>query len=322
MNSQQAEEGLVGISLRDQSIRMSEAAGYSGQLKIKKVAAGQSRIPFSFDAIKDRLNIQTLAQDINKLYETAGFQSNQASLAVDSDLVIIKKIPVDATLDGHELKEQIRWEVSQFMINPLDHFVIAYEVLPENGQEGSEKRVVVVVIRKAVVDFLKEVFASTDLHLRAIDVDVFAAQRLLERAYQVPQDRKVALVDLRKRNLQLSVLYRNFYLVQEIDSPQEEAMPDDIDRDEHFARVISKELRRIILDNKLGKSVEDMNEVFLYGDGVNDRMIDILSKSHNVSFRRINPFETIPLTESPPESEIKEHPESFVTAVGAAIKGF
>ncbi len=321
MNSHQAEEGLVGISLRDQSIRMSEAVGHSGQLKIKKVAKGQSRIPFSFDAVKDRMNIQTFAQDINKVYETAGFETNQASLAVDSDLVLIKKIPVDATLTGDELKEQIRWEVSQFMINPLDHFIIAHEVLPENGQDAAEKKVVVVVIRKAVVDFLKEIFASTDLHLRAIDVDVFAAQRLLEKVYHVPQDQKVALVDLRKRNLQLSVLYRNFYLVQEIDFPEEEALPEDIDRDEHLARVISKELRRIILDHKLGKSVEDMNEVFLYGDGVNDRMIDILSKSHNVSFRRINPFETIPLAESPSEAEIKEHPESFVTAVGAAIKG-
>ncbi|MDQ7054541.1 MAG: pilus assembly protein PilM [candidate division KSB1 bacterium] len=322
MNLHQAEESLVGISLREQSIRMSEAVGHSGKFKIKKVAAGTSRIPFSFDAIKDRLNIQTFAQDLNKVYETAGFETNQASLAVDSDLVIIKKIPVDATLDGDELKDQIRWEVSQFMINPLDHFVIAHEVLPEDGQESSEKIVVVVVIRKAVVDFLKEIFASTDLHLRAIDVDVFAAQRLLEKAYRVPQDHKIALVDLRKRNLQLSVLYHNFYLVQEVEFPEEEALPDEIDRDEHISRVVSKELRRIILDNKLGKSVEDMNEVFLYGDGVNDRMIDILSKSHNVSFRRINPFETIPLTESPSESEIKEHPESFVTAVGAAIKGF
>ncbi len=322
MVSQQTEEGLIGISIRENLIRMTEAVGQAGQIQIRKAAKGLARIPFAFEAIEDRSSIQLFAEDLNKAYETSGFSSTQASLSIDSEKVLIKKIPVDASFSGEELMDQIRWEVSQFMINPLDHFIIAHQELTANGESGGEKNVVVVVIRKAVVDFLKEVFAATDLHLRAVDVDVFAAQRVLLHTYEFSEGGKVALVDLRKRNLQFSVMQKDFYLVQEIAYPEPEGQGEEVDPDEHIARIISKELRRIILDNKLGKSVEDMQDVFVYGDGVNDRTIEILSKSHNVSFRRINPFEKMPLMESSNEPEIREHPESFVTSVGAAIKGF
>ncbi len=320
MNIQQAEEGLIGISIRENQVRMTEAVEEAGHFKITRVSKGGSRIPFSFSVVEDRSNIPLLAQDINRVYETAGFSSNKASLSLDSDLVLIKKIPVDASLEGDELREHVRWEVSQFMINPLDHFIVDYEELRKNGQQPGEADVVVVVVRKVVIDFIKEIFASTDLHLRAVDVDVFSAQRVLKHSFQFPPDARIALVDLRKNNLQISVLHDSYFLSQEIAYPAEDAMTIDSNWEEHIARVISKELRRIILDNKLGKSIEDLHKVFIYGDNVENRMIEILSRSHNIPFHRINPFEKIPLISAPTEPEVQEHPESFVTSVGAAIR--
>lgn len=322
MAAQQAEEGLIGISLRDNQIRMIETLLGPKEKKVIKVAKGELKVPFNLEAVQNRSSIRVIADDINKLYETSGFEHTQAALSIDSDLVLIKKIPTDTSLEAEELREQIRWEIGQLMINQLESFIIDYETLETKNGSTQEKQVVVVTIRKAVVDYLREIFAATDLHLRAIDVDVFSAQRVLADAYAFAPDQKIALVDIRQRNLQFSIIHHGFYLLLEVNYPTEDGFEVGINKDEQLARMISKELRRIILDNKLGKSVEDMDEIYLYGEDVEDNVIELLSQAHNVNLHRFNPFEKIPLSESLTDTEVTNHPENFVTSVGVAIKGF
>ncbi|MFQ5632926.1 MAG: type IV pilus biogenesis protein PilM, partial [bacterium] len=319
MDGFQAEDGLIGMSLRDHHLRMTEVAFGPEDRKVVNIAKSETRIPFSFEAIEDRSTIPSIGEDINSLSEASNFGHNKVALSIDSDFVLIKKIPVDATLDEEELRNHINWEVKQLMINQPDHFVIDYELLEHSDRFSQAKQIVVVIVRKVVVDYLREVFAATNLQLQAIDVDVFSAQRVLTDMYDFSGDQKIALIDIRKNNLQFSVIYQGFYLVIEVAYPTDEGIEVSAGKDEHLARIISKELRRIILDNKLGKSVEDMNELFLYGDGVEDGIIEQLSQAHNVNLRRFNPFEKVNLSESLTNSEITNHPESFVVSLGAAI---
>jgi len=321
MTIQQANEGLIGISLRDKQLRMAEARTEASQYHLLRAADGALSVPFCFSMLEERSNITTLAQDINRLYDTIGFTSNKASLSLASDLVLIKKLPYDASLQGDDLREHIYWEVSQFMIAPRQNFIVDFQKLKTNIQGEGNPQVAVVVIRKTMVDFIKEVFAGTDLHLRAIDVDVFSAQRLLAQLYEVPEERKVCLIDVRAQNVQFSIMHFGFNLVHEVDYLPDEGAEAETDRNERLARIISKELRRIILDNKLGKSIEDMEEIYIYGDGIDSGLLDILSTAHNTRFHLINPFEKVPLAEMPVDKEVMDHPESFVPSIGAAIKG-
>ncbi|MCA9742625.1 MAG: pilus assembly protein PilM [Deferribacteres bacterium] len=321
MSEFQTEEGLIGMSLRDDSLKMTEVT-FGDSRTVTNVAESATRVPFSFESIEDRSTISILRDDINTLYETSGFSSNQIALSIDSDFVLIKKIPIDATLQQDELREHINWEISQLMINDLDHFIIDYEVLDESQRMSHTKQIIVVSIRKSIVEYVRDIFADTDLRLNTIDVDVFSAQRMITDGSVFSPDQKIALIDIRNKNLQFSILHHGFYLVVEVPYPMDEGVEMNTDKDEHMARIISKELRRIILDNKLGKSIEDMNEVFLYGDGVEDGIVEQLSQAHNVNLHRFNPFEKLTLSDSLNSVEITNHPESFVISLGAAIKGF
>ena len=66
-------------------------------------------------------------------------------------------------------------------------------------------------------------------------------------------------------------------------------------QEDSTTRLISKELRKIILDHQLGKSVEDLNEIFLYGEAVEDRVLEGLQNSYDVRIDRANPFKKIKL---------------------------
>ncbi len=314
-------KGMVGISIRDTTLRMAEATHAGAESRISRLSQGRVRTAFNFTSLQDQSLIRRYAEDINRLYETADFQISSGVFILDTNMVMIKKIPVDANLQGERLKDHVRWEVEQFMINPLEHYIIDFEPLAaDNGKDY--KQVVVVVARRMVIDYLKEIFKNTDLQLRAIDVDIFAAQRVFAGNYDISKDEYVALIDLRKDSFQFSIIKGSgFYLSQDLDFHQDhdgEALKRD---GEHQARLISKELRRIIIDNKLGKSVEDVHAIYLYGEGVTDGILEALQNTHNVRIDRANPFKRIKLASQGSDPIFQSQPETFVIPVGAALKG-
>lgn len=317
-----APETLIGISIRDNIARMTEAINSGGECRIAKVSQGRVSVPLRVHVFQERHLVRHYAEDLNRLHEAADFQTQNVVFTLDSGMVSIKKIPLDPNLHGEQLREHVQWEVEQFVISPLDEYIIDFEHQPAaNGR--SHASAIVVVVRKVITDFLKEVFRETHLRLRAIDVDVFAAHRALARNYEPAPDVRLAMVDVRKENLQFSILHgKDYFLLQEIDYPVEEQGELLRREEDHLARVISKELRRVILDNKLGRGIEDISSLFLYGDGLSPAVVEALRTAHNIRINLANPFRRLKLGSQISDPTIQSHPETFLVSVGAAIKGF
>jgi len=316
-----ATNGMVGISIRDTALRMAEVTQVAGESRISRLSQGRVRSALNFTSLQDHTLIRRYAEDINRLYETADFQISSGVFILDSKMVTIKKIPVDVNLQGDRLRNHMRWEVEQCMINPLEQYVVDFAPLPaEDGKELAQ--IVVVVARRSVIDYFKEIFQNTDLQLRAIDVDVFAAQRVFSGNYGGGEDEYVALLDMRKDGFQISLFKgATFYFSQDVDYQNDEQVEAAKRDDEHLVRHVSKELRRLIIDYKLGKSVEDLRAIYLYGDGVNDRIVEALQNTHNVRIDLANPFKKIKLASPGGEAMTPSQPETFVIPVGAALKG-
>jgi len=314
-------ENLVGISIRDTVLRMTEAVRSGGDWKLTSVSQGTVSMPWRPTAVKDQSLARRFAEDINRLHETTNLHAKLAVFTLDSSMVFIKKIPVDPNLSGGRLREHVQWEVEQFAVSPADEYVVAFEH-QQAGKGAGYANAIIVFVRKSITDFLKTVFLDTHLQLKAIDVDVFAAHRVLALNQSFDESAMTALVDVRKENIQFSILEgRNFFLSQEIDYPVEEGGELLRREEDHLARIISKELRRIILDNKLGKGVEDFSSVQVYGDGLSSAVIEALRAMHNTRIDLANPFRRLKINGQIAAPETQSHPEAFVVSVGAAIKG-
>jgi Tfp pilus assembly PilM family ATPase len=209
--------------------------------------------------------------------------------------------------------------VGQFAISPTKEYIIDYEALAAPNEE-TVLDMLVVVVRKRIVRFLRQLFKHTDLHLKVVDVDIFSAQRAMQVNYEHNNGDIVGLIDVESRNILFSILKGNyFFLTQGIQSPTN--MMDVEGQDESRARLISKELRRIILDHHLGAGVEDLSEIFLYGESVEDGVLEGLQNSYDVRIDRANPFKKVKLTPDVKEDIGKARAERFVVAVGAALRG-
>ena len=318
--TQQENAGILGMSLIDKQLRIVEGRKLASEIQISKLAQGRIRHQFGFDVFDDKGMPRKIAEDIIRLFETQDFEVKDVAFSLDSRMVLVKKLEVDKELEGDKLKDHINWEVSQFAISPIDEYVIDYEVL-KPGSNGTLNNVLVVVVRKRIVHFLKQIFKHTDLKLKVIDVDVFSAQRALQVNYDYNSDDKVGLIAIEDKRIHFSILEgRNLFLTQDVSLFQDSTNADTKD-ETSTTRIISKELRRIILDHQLGKSIEDLNEIILYGESVEDQLLEELQNNHDVHIDRANPFKKIKLVNETKEEINNSRSERFMISVGAAIRG-
>lgn len=310
--------GILGISLIDDQLRIIEGRKSFNEFQISLITQGRVRHSFSFEVFSDKGMARRFAEDITRLYETQNFQVKNAAFSLDSQMVLIKKFPVDKDLSGDKLEEHMNWEVRQFTISPIEEYVVDFEQLKTNSH--GTRDMLVVVVRKKIVEFVKEIFKHTNLQLKVIDVDIFSAQRALQINYDYGNTERIGLIDVEEKKLHFSILEgKNYYLSQEVAFSVNNRNLDM--EDESKARLISKELRRIILDNQLGRSVEDLDEIFLYGEALEDRLLEELQNTHDVRIDRANPFRKIKLVSQAKESVSQLRSERFMISVGAALRG-
>jgi Tfp pilus assembly PilM family ATPase len=311
--------GIIGIGLLSDQLRIVEGQKKSDELHISQIAQGRVRQPFHFDVFGEPSMARRFGEDINRLVATREFQVRDAAFSLDSSMVLIKRLPVDAALERRELEDHIFWEVRQFSISPLKEYIIDFESLNNGLAESKVGYMLVVVVRKKIVEFVKQIFKHTELQLKFIDVDIFSAQRALQLNYDYNHSNKIGLIELDEKKVNFCILEgRNYCLSQEVAFPANNH-PDNWD--DSATRLISKELRRIILDNQLGRGIEDLKEIFLYGEAVEDKVLEGLQNSYDVRIDRANPFKKVKLMASARDELNRERAERFMVSVGAALRG-
>ncbi|MFQ5649209.1 MAG: type IV pilus biogenesis protein PilM [bacterium] len=317
--AQEENTGILGISLVDDQLRIVEGRKESAnEFQVTHLAQGRVRQPFNFEIFSDRNMPRRFAEDITRLCQTQDFGVKDVAFSLDSRMVLVKKVAVDQKLEASRLGEHIGWEVEQFAISPIQEYVVDYE--PLNGStNGPLSSMLVVVVRKKVIRFLKQLFKHTDLRLRVVDVDIFSAQRALQLNYDYTETDKICLINVAEQKVHFTILKgKNFFLAQDIAPPHKRSFARS---SESTARSISKELRRIILDHQLGKSVEDLSEIFLYGEAVEDGVLEGLQKSYDLRIDRANPFRKIKLPPQAQEDVSQARTERYMISVGAALRG-
>jgi Tfp pilus assembly PilM family ATPase len=312
--------GILGISLIEDQLRIVEGRKEADEFQVTRVAHGRVRHVFNLEAFADKKMSRRFAEDINRLYETQDFDASHAAFSLDSGMVLIKKIPVDNQLSDSAMGDQIGWEVGQFTIADADEYIVDYEEILSQSSNGSAKDMLVVVVRKKIVEYLRQVFSHTDLQLKVVDVDLFSAQRALQLNYDYNQSERIGLIDVEDKKAHFSILSgRSYHLSQEVAFPANNHESEN--KDETAARIISKELKRIVMDEQIGKGVEDLSEIYLYGEAVEDKVLEELQDSYNVSINRANPFKKVKMGSQVADEINATRPERFMISVGAALRG-
>lgn len=195
---------LVGLDIGASSVKAVQLhrAGKGYEL------AHLGMAPLSPEAIVDGVIMDggSVIAAIQQIYQEHGIKTKDVAVAVSGHSVIVKKIRMQQ-MKEEELAESIQWEAEQYIPFAIEDVNLDFQILEPRG--GSpEMDVLLVAVKKDVINDYLTVISSAGLTGQVVDVDAFALENAYEISGEIPRDQIVALVNLGATVMNINILQR------------------------------------------------------------------------------------------------------------------
>ncbi len=264
--------------------------------------------------------------------------------------VIIKKVSMPAMTE-EELSESIQWEAEQYIPFPMTDVNIDFQILGEDTEGRGQMDVMLVAVKKEVINDYVNVIKEAGLNPVIIDVDSFALENMMELNYTFAPDENVAMVNIGASITSISIIaggvtvftrsipmggnqyteeiQRNFNIsfkeAEDIKLGKESGSMEPVELSSVMNAVstnLTMEVKRSV-DFFLGGSPGVViNKIFLSGGGAKTKgLAELMQESTAIPVEVVNPF--IGVAYDPKEFDeeyLKEMAPYFGVAVGLATR--
>jgi type IV pilus assembly protein PilM len=196
-------DGYVAFDIGSSSIKMVEAAVDQGGCRLLNVGV----VPLTHGVVQNNMVVESrlVAEAIRKLIQDNGVKSSKVISAVPGRAVIIKKIQMPRQ-DADELEANVEFEANKLIPENLENVNIDYQVLGYL-EGGNKMEVLLVAVKKEIVNSFTDVIEAAGLTPAIIDVDYFAMESMYETNYD-PQaaGEVIGLIHIGARYTSINVL--------------------------------------------------------------------------------------------------------------------
>ena len=175
-------KGLLGVDISSTSVKLLELSVKNGRYWVESY--GLSPLLDGSVVEKNILNVENVADALERAMNLANPQSSNVALAIPTSMVIHKVIEMDADMSDEEREVQIRMDAEQYIPFPLDEVSIDFEIMADQSTSDHHVKVLLVATRTENVDSRVEVLDLVGLSAKVADVESYA----LERSFEVFAD--------------------------------------------------------------------------------------------------------------------------------------
>ncbi len=136
--------------------------------------------------------------------QNIGVKDTVSSLTGHS--VIIKKVSFPA-MSEEELADSIQWEAEQYIPFPIIDVNIDFQILGATTEGRGQMEVMLVAVKKDVINDYTNVIKEAGLNPVVIDVDSFALENMMEINYAVAPGDNIAMVNIGASITSISVIF-------------------------------------------------------------------------------------------------------------------
>lgn len=194
--------GYVVLDIGSSCIKLAEVQHGSGGPRL--TAIGMASLPpdvIQSNVIQDEAAV---AEAIRSLVQQTGVKTKQAITAVPGPAVMVKKV-VLPTQTGAAIETAVLAEASHLIPDSLDNVCLDFQVI-DSIEDGAKMEVLVVAVKKDIINRYTDVLRAADLEPVLVDVDYFALENMFEHNYDAPEGRPVALVNIGARFSSINIL--------------------------------------------------------------------------------------------------------------------
>ena len=279
----------LGLSFGAEDIFLTEVEHTNGRFRISKVIPFELNLPFSYDTIKNKAAPKEIGALLSDTIATHNITTKDITVSLDLSHVIIIQIPADADLKEKELKDQVSWEISQYINSPLDFYRYDFH----KNSISTKRNIIQLVLvgtRKGIVDFMVKAVDYAGLQLNVVDVDIFAALKTFKINYKTRPKERSVLIEIGQEKIVFTLIKNDRFLGHHtllLNKSGERLLP------EKIIKKIKSNLRILFADYQLGAENEDFDKKYIYRSSTNVHLKDVVNIDSELDLEIINPFEKI-----------------------------
>ena len=147
----------------------------------------------------------TVIAAVQNIFTEQKIKTKDVVVAVSGHSVIVKKIRVPKQ-KPEELAQTIAFEADQYVPYAVEDVNLDYQVLKGANPDANELDVLLVAVKKDVINDYLSIISTAGLNVVVVDVDAFALENAYELAYETAEGQVVALVNLGAAVMNINIL--------------------------------------------------------------------------------------------------------------------
>lgn len=184
---------VVGIDIGTSAVKV---------LQLRESGRGYSLVSWGMAPLPPETIVEGAIMDasqvtaaISQIFVENKIKAKDVVTAVSGNAVIVRKIKVPK-MSEEELADTIQWEAEQHIPFSIEDVNIDFQVIDPGPPEGGEMDVLLVAVKRDIINDYQNIIAAAGLSVVVVDVDVFALENAYEINYEVSRDEVVALVNV------------------------------------------------------------------------------------------------------------------------------
>lgn len=270
----------IGLSVSSTKIQLVEIGIQDGNKCLNNVEEAVYTTSLNFSADKEIVLLNNLQSAFDKLSAKDRLVNRQVSISLPPEFFYSFTVPADQTLVKQDLIDNFRWELSVLypFITAEDYSINFYEIQKVNGNNSSERRVIVFALSRKIINLFLTVCKRYNLGIKLIDHAHFSADKsiLLNR----PELMNASIITVCVSNGYFSLEYLHngkpqYFIGHQFASPSE------------FLTKLSEDLDFM---NSEELNLSKLENFFLVGDSISEPMLNSVRQATRYPFQALNPF--------------------------------
>jgi len=203
---------MFGLGRRRETVGLDIGASSIKAVQLKKVRSGHELVrlgvvPLHPETIVDGVIMDsgTVISAIQQVFTENQIKPKDVVVAVSGHSVIVKKIKMQK-MKPEELAEAIGFEAEQYVPYAIEDVNLDFQILGTPDAEATEMDVLLVAVKKDVINDYLSIISTAGLRAVVVDVDAFALENALELAYEPEPEQVIALVNLGAAVMNINIL--------------------------------------------------------------------------------------------------------------------
>jgi type IV pilus assembly protein PilM len=186
-------KSLLGLDIGSSSIKVVELK--ESKTGFQLVNFGVEALPHETIVDSTIMNAPAVVSAIRKVISTNQIKTRDVATSVSGHSVIIRKITLPLMTD-EEIASNIQWEAEQYIPFDINEVNIDYQRLEAVSEDQGSQDVLLVAVKKDMVNDYVAVINEAGLTPIIMDVDAFACQNMYEINYEMQRGKVIALVNI------------------------------------------------------------------------------------------------------------------------------